>query len=85
MFVVIFALLDTDRDCESEFGYGSRDPIEYGSNPDPDTDPDPQHWLQMSALMLTLGKGLSPDRLQVPETVERTVLFRKRLKSKKEL
>jgi hypothetical protein len=38
-----------------------------------------------SASMVTLGKGLSPDRLQFPETVERTVLFRKRLKSKKEL
>jgi hypothetical protein len=34
---VIFALLDPDSDCES--GYGSKDPTESGSNPDPD----PQH------------------------------------------
>ncbi len=40
---VIFALLDPDPDCESGFGYGSRDPIESGSNPDLDTDPDSQH------------------------------------------
>jgi hypothetical protein len=31
----LFALLDPDPDCR----YGSRDPIESGSNPDPD----PQH------------------------------------------
>jgi hypothetical protein len=36
---VVFALLDPD--CEFEFGYGSRDPIEFGSKMDPDTDPDP--------------------------------------------
>jgi hypothetical protein len=29
---VIFALLDPDP----EYGYGSNDPIEYGSNSDPD-------------------------------------------------
>jgi hypothetical protein len=34
---VIFVLLDPGPDCES--GYGSRDPIESGSNPDTD----PQH------------------------------------------
>ncbi len=34
----LFALLDPDPDC----GYGSRDSIESGSNPDPD----PQHWEQ---------------------------------------
>jgi len=41
---VIFALVDPDR----EFGsvYGFRDPIESGSNLDPDTDPDLQYWLQ---------------------------------------
>ena len=33
--------------------------------------------------MTTLGKGFSPDRLELPETVERTVLFRKRLKGEK--
>jgi hypothetical protein len=33
---IIFALLDSDPDCES--GSGSRDPTESGSNPDP------QHW-----------------------------------------
>jgi hypothetical protein len=40
---VIFAPLDLD--CESGSGYGSRDPIEFGTNPDPgtDPDPDPQH------------------------------------------
>ncbi len=36
----IFALLDPDP--ESEYGSGSTDPIEYGSNTDPD--PDPQPW-----------------------------------------
>jgi hypothetical protein len=39
---VIFALLDPDPD--SEYGSGSTDPIEYGSNPDPD--PVPQPWAQ---------------------------------------
>jgi hypothetical protein len=34
---IIFALLDPD----SEYGSGSTDPIESGSNPDPDTDPQP--------------------------------------------
>ncbi len=34
---VIFALLDPDPD--SEYGSGSTDPIEYGSNPDPDPQP----------------------------------------------
>jgi hypothetical protein len=43
--MVIFALLDPDQDCES--GYGSRDPIESGSNPDPD----PQHWLYMKEIL----------------------------------
>ncbi len=37
---VIFAPLDPDPDCESESAYGSRDPIESGSNPDPDR----EHW-----------------------------------------
>jgi hypothetical protein len=37
---VIFALLDPDLD--SEYGSGSTDPIEYGSNTDPVPDPDPQ-------------------------------------------
>ncbi len=48
-FWVIFALLDLDPDQDCESGSGSRDPIEYGSNPDPDTgaDPDPQHWYQV--------------------------------------
>jgi hypothetical protein len=36
---VIFALLDPVLDRESESG--SRDPIEFGSN----QDPDPQHWM----------------------------------------
>jgi hypothetical protein len=39
-FVGHFALLDLDPDCESGSGYGCRDPIESGFNPDPD----PQHW-----------------------------------------
>jgi hypothetical protein len=34
---VIFALLDLDPD--SQYGSGSPDPIESGSNSDPDTDP----------------------------------------------
>ncbi len=34
---VIFALLDPDPDFE--YGSGSTDPIEYGSNPDPDPQP----------------------------------------------
>jgi hypothetical protein len=38
--LVIFALLDPDPDYESASGYGSRDPIESGSNPNPV----PQHW-----------------------------------------
>ncbi len=37
---VILALLDPDPD--SEYGSGSTDPIEYGSNTDPVPDPDPQ-------------------------------------------
>ncbi len=41
MFVGYFCL-DLGPDCESVSGYGSRNPIESGSNPDPD----PQHWLQ---------------------------------------
>ncbi len=41
----IFALLDPDR----ESGYGSRDPIESGSNPDPD----PQHCWKSWVLYLT--------------------------------
>ncbi len=32
--LVMFNLLDPDPDCDSE--YESRDPIESGSNPDPD-------------------------------------------------
>ncbi len=36
----IFALLDPDPDPDSEYGSGFTDPIEYGSNPDPD----PQPW-----------------------------------------
>jgi hypothetical protein len=35
--------VDPDPDYESGSGYGSRDPIESGSNTDPYTDPDPQH------------------------------------------
>ncbi len=35
-----FALLEPDLD--SEYGSGSTDPIEYGSNTDPDPVPDPQ-------------------------------------------
>jgi hypothetical protein len=38
---VIFALLDPDPD--SEYGSGSTDPIEYGSNPDPDPQPCGEH------------------------------------------
>jgi hypothetical protein len=30
----------------SGYGYGSRDPIESGSNPHPDMDPDTQHCLE---------------------------------------
>jgi hypothetical protein len=33
---VIFALLDPDLDPDSEYGSGSTDPVEYGSNPDLD-------------------------------------------------
>jgi hypothetical protein len=40
---VIFARLDPDPD--SEYGSGSTDPIEYGSN----TDPDPQPCLQLKS------------------------------------
>jgi hypothetical protein len=38
-----FVLLEPDLDpnCESGYGYGSRDPIDSGSSPDPD----PQQWL----------------------------------------
>jgi hypothetical protein len=32
-FWAIFALLDPDPDCESRYGYGSRDPIESGYGP----------------------------------------------------
>ncbi len=35
-----FCLLNLDPDLDCESGYGSRDPIESGSNPDTD----PQHW-----------------------------------------
>jgi hypothetical protein len=42
---VIFALLDPDPD--SEYGSGSTDPIEPGSN----SDPDPQPWLKRIILM----------------------------------
>jgi hypothetical protein len=38
----IFALMVLDPDSES--GFGSTDPIESGSNPDPDTVPDSQPW-----------------------------------------
>ncbi len=55
--LVIFALLDPDPDCESGFGYGSRDPIEYGNTDpiririaDPDTDP---------------GTLLKPDNIRI--------------------
>jgi hypothetical protein len=41
---VIFSLLDPDPDLDCESGYGSRDPNEFGSNPDPDKDPDPQRY-----------------------------------------
>ncbi len=36
---VIFALLDPDPDSEYGSGSGFKDPIEYGSNPDPDPQP----------------------------------------------
>ncbi len=39
---VIFALLDPNPRCESV--YGSKDPIESGSNSDPDLNSDPQYW-----------------------------------------
>jgi hypothetical protein len=38
-FGSFFALLDPDPDCDSGSGYGSSDPIESGSN----SDPDPKH------------------------------------------
>jgi hypothetical protein len=41
---VIFALLDPDPDPYSNYGSGSKGPIEYGSNTDPD--PDPKHCLR---------------------------------------
>ncbi len=64
---VIFALLDPEPDS----GSGSTDPIEYGSN----TDPDPQPWifdqknvlLEILKIILSLkilvwlGSGLDPD------------------------
>jgi hypothetical protein len=43
-FWLIFALLDPHPDCKSGSGYGSRDPIESGS------DPDPQHCLPCQSL-----------------------------------
>ncbi len=46
---VIFALLDPDPD--SEYGSGSRDPIEYGSN----TDPDPQPCQRSASFWAALG------------------------------
>jgi hypothetical protein len=42
-FVGLFALLDSPPELESGFGYGSRNTIESGSNPDTDPDLDPQH------------------------------------------
>jgi hypothetical protein len=51
---VIFALLDTDQDCESKSGYGSSDP---GFKPDPDTDP--QHWA--SSCHINKGAGTVCD------------------------
>ncbi len=50
---VIFALLDPYPDCES--GYGSRNTIESGSNPD--TDPDPQDWF-LAVLGIQSRSGL---------------------------
>jgi hypothetical protein len=48
---VIFALLDPDSDCES--GFGSRDPTETGSNPDPDPQDFPKllSWLHVRVRM----------------------------------
>jgi hypothetical protein len=51
---VIFALLDLDPDSKFGSGYRSRDPIESGSNPDPDMNQDPQH-----CLVLTLEAAAS--------------------------
>ncbi len=45
---VIFSLLNPDPDSEYGSGFGSTDPIEYGSNTDPDPDPQPWMWLTQS-------------------------------------
>ncbi len=52
----IFSLLDPDPDCES--GYGSRDPSEFGS------DPDPQHWFRLGNVhyLPTLPKNIGQIR-----------------------
>jgi hypothetical protein len=42
---VIFALMDPNMDPDSEYGSGSTDLIEFGSNPEPD--PDPKPWLKV--------------------------------------
>ncbi len=39
LLLVIFALLEPDPYPDSEYGSGSTDPIEYGSNPDPNPQP----------------------------------------------
>jgi hypothetical protein len=65
-FWAIFALLDPDPNCESESGYGAKDPIESGSSPDSDTDPDPQHWVLVTEVKITLGQigyNLNPAAL----------------------
>ena len=57
---VIFALLDPDPD--SEYGSGSTDPIEYGSNTDPGPDPDPQPWFKIPNSVADPESGINfPD------------------------
>jgi hypothetical protein len=36
--------------CPPGSGCGSTDPIESGSNPDPDTDPNPQSWFLLTLI-----------------------------------
>ncbi len=57
---VFFALLDPDPD--SEYGSGSTDPIEYGSNTDPD--PDPQPCRKSKKALKTLYIQLNVTQLQ---------------------
>jgi hypothetical protein len=54
-----FALLDPD--LNSEFGSGSTDPIEFGSNSDPDPDPKPCLFLGFtSSTKQDYGSGFDP-------------------------